>query len=233
MVISTLAKSRLPWLDARRAGTLAAVCVATAAPLGHAHSQVTPVPSRPPGGPDLLPPSTAEGLPTAVALRRIAEAVDGHRTGKRVWVVLQLRDALGATAVVESRESADSVVRAAREPGLAVYGPFATVVDVPGQPSSSIVLPSLALDPGGCVHRHSAMHRGSICPPELPKDLVKLTVTLERTGGRRQTFTLPTDADALFFGMSAIDKFVIPYYTHVLGVQGAAAMRQSILSGVR
>jgi hypothetical protein len=38
----------------------------------------------------------------------------------------------------------------------------------------------------------------------------------------------PRDADALFFSMSAVDKFVLPYYQKTLGPQYARTLRQKI-----
>jgi hypothetical protein len=36
--------------------------------------------------------------------------------------------------------------------------------------------------------------------------------------------------DALFFSPAAIDKFVIPYYVRIMGVDSAAAYRRRLLS---
>jgi hypothetical protein len=41
--------------------------------------------------------------------------------------------------------------------------------------------------------------------------------------------TYGPDVDALFFTLSAIDKFALPYYARVYGVAYAARMRETYL----
>lgn len=52
-----------------------------------------------------------------------------------------------------------------------------------------------------------------------------MQLVLERSGGARDTIPLSPDADAIFLGMAAIDKFAIPYYVRTIGVADANAMR--------
>jgi hypothetical protein len=39
--------------------------------------------------------------------------------------------------------------------------------------------------------------------------------------------------DALFWSMSAVDKFVLPYYQRTLGVERAAEMRKKLMASIR
>jgi len=215
---------------------LAALCVVLPAMWGCASATGAPPATdrRPSASTDAFPAAPADRLPTAVTLRRIAEAVDGHRTGRAVWVVADLVDAPGVAAVVESRDSAEAIVRSAGEPKPSIYGPFGTRADslLPMPPRGPDHRP-IIISPGGCYHvTSSAYSPRSMCAPPGPGAIVVgVTLTFETTGGPPQSVRLPRDVDAIFLGMSAVDKFVIPYYTHVLGVEAAAAMRRTMLSG--
>jgi hypothetical protein len=58
--------------------------------------------------------------------------------------------------------------------------------------------------------------------------VVAVRVTIESPGGRRRTVDVdPTKVDALFFTMSAVDKFVIPYYSRIYGPEYAELLRTS------
>ncbi|MEP7347264.1 MAG: hypothetical protein ABI877_18480, partial [Gemmatimonadaceae bacterium] len=47
-----------------------------------------------------------------------------------------------------------------------------------------------------------------------------------RLDGTRDSIPLPPNADAVFLSLSSIDKFVIPYYTRILGLGAVTEMRQ-------
>lgn len=54
-----------------------------------------------------------------------------------------------------------------------------------------------------------------------------VSVTIE-SGGKRVTRKLDPDIDALFLNMSAVDKFMIPYYERVYGPTYAQKLRETI-----
>jgi hypothetical protein len=164
-------------------------------------------------------------IPSAVMLKRLGEVVDGHRGGVPVYVVASYDFPHAVAGVVESRAEADALVRAAGN-RFDRFGPFLSRKD-PGRLVYFLMK---------CVHDQitSAMHP-EICPSGpffafSDVDTVKVTVWLKTHGV--QTFTVPARTDAMFFTMAAIDKFAIPYYTRVLGVEEAARMRQQIVGGL-
>ena len=55
-------------------------------------------------------------------------------------------------------------------------------------------------------------------------------VTVEYVDGGTQVFT-PRDCEAIFLTLSAIDRFLLPYYTYVRGAAATAELREQILSG--
>lgn len=159
--------------------------------------------------------------PTAVLLKRIAEAVDGHRTGALVFVVAALEFPHDVAATLEDSTEANRLVAA--RPGTRRFGPYQTEKD-PGLQLSFI---------SKCVHLESAMHE-TYCPerPILPftdVDSVQLAIFVRNAGAPRMV-SVPKGADAMFFTLSAIDKFVIPYYTSVLGLVETARMRQRLVN---
>jgi hypothetical protein len=79
------------------------------------------------------------------------------------------------------------------------------------------------------------MHE-TYCPerPILPfadVDSVQLAVFIRNAAVPRMV-SVPKGADAMFFTLSAIDKFVIPYYTSVFGLAETARMRQRLVNGL-
>ena len=56
--------------------------------------------------------------------------------------------------------------------------------------------------------------------------VVRVTVVTENARGTRQTIEIdPSVVDALFFTQSAVDKFVIPYYSELYGPQYATRLQ--------
>lgn len=56
-------------------------------------------------------------------------------------------------------------------------------------------------------------------------------VTVEYVDGGSQVFT-PNDCEAIFLRLSAIDRFLLPYYTYLRGAAAAAEFREQILAGM-
>lgn len=189
---------------------------------------------------------------TPTLLRRLAEAVDGHRTGTPVWVIAEYRFPNRVLAVVGDRvrAEADSAdLDLARDRGIGIFGPFVAPRDsiraLP-DPSDLVPPPPIALPFGwirpGCVHdRRTSVMRGlsmetvAICGDQLvPIDeLVEMRLVQELRSGEIITTTLPTWVDALFLTLPAVDKFVIPYYARILGPDEASRMRTDIMRGLQ
>jgi hypothetical protein len=176
-----------------------------------------------------LTPREAHGqaAPTARVLRRVAEAVDGHRSGKNVWVVVGQLDTAGVIGVYEIRDTALAALRANQSRRPLLLGPYATLTD--GSATSRAFLI-------GCVHdpRSAMGPPRQYCPGQvLPlADIDSLTLTIHKRDGTTLALPVPLSVDAMFFSLSSIDKFVLPYYTQVLGAEQSALIRRRIVSGI-
>jgi hypothetical protein len=156
--------------------------------------------------------------PSAVMLKRIAEAVDGNRTGADVYVVASYEPTNPVLGVFDNpKAAADEAARAGAL--AAVFGPYQTE------------LASTGRDVSVCVHDgFRSVMEGARCPkPQKqlrPQDIASMTLVISRTNGERDTIPVPRGADAIFLGLPAIDKFVIPYYLRTLGLAAANDMRR-------
>lgn len=170
---------------------------------------------------------TTSPPPSASLLRRLAEAVDGQRTGRPVWVVIQRAFPHRVEGVYADAVPARAV--AGRLAGYSVLGPFVTPVD------SGTQTVMYTVDP--CPGKHDSV---SHCPDTtrsngtalqaMPAQSVdSLVVTIYGKDSRIHRTYAPTEVDALFFTLSAIDKFVMPYYTRLYGPDVAAEMRRNYL----
>jgi hypothetical protein len=88
------------------------------------------------------------------------------------------------------------------------------------------------------VKADSGARLGVFGPYVTPRDpnadsvnrVVAVRLTIESPDGRRDTVDVdPTKVDALFFTMSAVDKFVVPYYSRVYGPEYATVLREALL----
>ena len=161
-------------------------------------------------------------VPTPTLLKRIAEALDGNRTGQRVWVVAS-RDSLNPVrGVLTDRDQALALARRLG-PRYGAFGPYQTA----REPQSAMIVI-------GC--QHDGLH--SVFAPRCPGGLLpalevdSMTLVLHRRGGGTQRTSISSGVDAIFLTLPAIDKFAIPYYARVLGLDAAAAMRADIVRGI-
>lgn len=162
--------------------------------------------------------------PSATLLKRLAEAVDGHRTGATVYLVAELRPPHDVIGIYEREADALARVGAVEPSIVGSFGPYQTDRD-PGAQLGWFAK---------CVHYQSSM-RPIICPgrPVLPfADVDTVTITVRMKDGSTQVIPVPTGADAVFFTLSAIDKFAIPYYVRVMGLEEAARMRQRLVTAL-
>lgn len=159
---------------------------------------------------------------TPVLLKKIAEAVDGTRTGGLVWVVANTNAPHTVAGTVERETDARTLARRAGA-SFAVFGPYRTYRD------------AFDVTPSNCVHNQwtSEMTPG-ICPPEIRLGQVDtMTLTLRMRDGTVRTIPLPAGTDAIFLTLSAVDKFAMPYYVRIVGVDSAAALRGSMTGSAR
>ena len=159
-----------------------------------------------------------------VLLKRIAEAVDGNRTGRPVWVVARYDFPNLVAGVYNSRTAAEAA--RPREGKYGVFGPYVAEDDGGGG--------------GGCPHDGDISR--VTCPDTIPAvrfsfaDVRSMTLTLTvQRGARLDTVRMPfkPTTDAIFLTLPALDKFVFPYYERILGPAAVAAMRDSMSRRLR
>jgi len=158
------------------------------------------------------------GPPTAVLLKRLGEVVDGYPMGDTLWVVISCETphrVRGLFANVQEAERAAAIAG----PLYANYGPYLA----PRDPFAPHVM-------FGCKHTGLSMY-DQMCPDPVFRraDVESVTVTVRLKSGQTQRFPLTAETDAIFLTLSAFDKFAVPYYTRILGVDATAAMRQDIV----
>ena len=172
---------------------------------------------------------SAPAMP-ATLLRRLAEAVDGYRSGEALYVVAAWHFPHEVAGVFASRALANEAVR---RKGLdyAAFGPYFA----PPDNGNELMLYSLQYCPG--LHELD-----SYCPDttfsanlSVPfKNIQDITITIhQKRGPAVERVLAPGQVDAVFFTLSAIDKFVMPYYTRIYGAQFVADMRASYLKNLR
>ena len=146
--------------------------------------------------------------PDAVMLKRIAEAVDGDRSGGLVYVVAGYDPANPIVGVFHDPKSAMGAASRAGN-GAAVFGPYQSALD------------STIAQTQTCVHLKTSVMQIRCVPPGRTtqfSDIASLTLIFNRTDGGRDSVPLPQGADAIFVGGPAIDKFVVPYYVRLVGL---------------
>lgn len=142
--------------------------------------------------------SEREQAVSAALARRLAEAADGFRSGKPVYLVADRGDPARVQAF-EGEGAREAAERARREweargdgarPG--VFGPYLTEPDP---------------TPGG----------------RAGPEVLEVTVRVRLPDGTTRTETLDgAEVDALFWTRSAVEKFVLPYYAGAQGLERAA-----------
>lgn len=163
------------------------------------------------------------GVPASL-LKRLAEAVDGSRTGMPLFVVADSQSPHTVRGVFPSRPEA---VDAARRAGITygAFGPFYAPLDTGDERHSWVIWPHGPLSMGDSVPRL----REAVAADNI-RDIV---ITINTRDGRAVTSTYaPNEVDAVFFTVSALDKFAFPYYARVYGVTAAAHLRAVFLRGL-
>jgi len=161
--------------------------------------------------------------PTAALLKRLAEAVDGHRTGAMVYLVAARRPPHDVVGIYEL-ESEARARAGADTTALQSFGPFQTDRD-PGLNMGFL---------SKCVHLQSAMHE-YYCPgsPIFSfTDVENIALTIRMRDGTPHVIPVPKGADAIFLTLSAVDKFAIPYYARVSGLGEAVRLRARLVDSL-
>ncbi len=160
-------------------------------------------------------------VPGPTLLKRIAEAVDGDRTGQLLYVVARYDSLSPVRGVLQDRGEATTL---ARRLGAAydVFGPFRS-------PSGPLPVPDGVLP---CPHDGiMSILFPSMCPYPVrggrftQRDIAGIEVSFRLRDGTTRTFPLSRNADAVFFTMPAIEKFAIPYYLKIVGAEAAATLQ--------
>ena len=84
----------------------------------------------------------------------------------------------------------------------------------------------------GCLHDERSYWHCPDTTDQLQRG-DSLLITVKRARGATRTYRVPSGTDAIFLSLSAVDKFAIPYYTHTVGVDSAAAMRRTTARRLR
>jgi len=191
-------------------------------------------------------PDAVTGPPSTALLRRLAEALDGYRTRAEAYVVAYTTFPYAIVGLYENRDEAEGAVAESRD--RAVFGPFQTESDIVNPFDEPFVREPLLLYPyrmqvnGECpppLHRPRSLCMNTKYP--LPAvtipiaDVDSLVIQFFHADSlfTRHTFEGPLDVDALFFSLSAIDKFYVPYITQVFGVHYAAEYRRILEQWLR
>jgi|SRR5438309_678660 len=172
-----------------------------------------------------VPAAAQDTTVTATLLKVVGEAVDGYRTGRPVYVVAAYQFPHSVHGVFSTKDSAMTAKpRAGR--GFGVFGPYTAPVDGGGEMRYAMI---------ACPHYTPTRYK---CPtidsaftvPASQVDSVRVTVFA--SDGRSRTTTYQrTEMDALFFTLSAMDKFVLSYYGRLFGVGYASSIRDQIVRG--
>ena len=166
------------------------------------------------------------GSVSAGLLRRLAAAADGYRTGEPVWVVVSLSEPYTVAGVFPNRSNAARAVRK----GFAVFGPYVTPRDY-ARPS--VFVPVKHRAPTIYDSLSFAMWRLPE-PPWFTDDIDSVLVTAyHRSGAQWRGVSRGDDVDAVFFTLSAQDKFVFPYYAALSGLDVATRMRENVGAYIR
>lgn len=180
------------------------------------------------------PHSEAAPPITADVLRRVAAAVAGDESGAESYVVCDtnLHTRPWGIDVVHVRNGNRRAARDEAERRRREKGERADEFVVLGPYRNEPTLGPTGLDVGSVAF--IAVKPPGTPPPPLPlrlygklDDLESVTVTLNYKNGTRSAPITTEDGfpEALFFSLSALDRFLFPYYVRVYDAEVAAALR--------
>ena len=155
-------------------------------------------------------------------LKRIAEAVDGDRTGRLVYVVASYEGSNPVLGVFITQKEAEA--NASKDKNAAVFGPYQTLGD-------STIAQTVT-----CVHLNTSVMNIRCVPPGRAArfdDITGMTLMVSLADGSRDSIPIPRGGDAIFVGPAAFDKFVMPYYVRVIGLGPTEQMQNDLLGPVK
>jgi hypothetical protein len=178
-----------------------------------------------------------------VMLHRLAEVLDGNRSGRPVLVVMSFTFPYDVAGVFDAARAQEARQLAQSMGGdFSVVGPNPTVADplrnlflvCPHDGFFSVAWPRgvfpTAAPRAMCRPDRIGPDSSRVAPPSLPADsIASIQITVIKRGGQRVTYQVPPSTDAIFFRLAALDKFAFPYYAKVLGLDSTAAMRASFV----
>lgn len=172
-----------------------------------------------------------DSVMTASLLKRLGSAVDGYRTGLPVWVVASTEFPNDVVGVFPSAERARAAMLRAGGSNH-VFGPYVAPPDN-GLRTIVFSLPCKKNLDTSCQPARDSLPDDStgagIRPTEIDS-IRSITVTVLKKNGRVMSVTVPPEeAEAFFLTMSAVDRFLIPYYTQLYGASVAADLREQYL----
>ncbi len=163
---------------------------------------------------------------SAGLLRRLAAAADAYRTGEPVWVVASANKPYQVEGVYEDLSEARRHTRFI--PGGQVFGPYVTPLD---EDRVMIFVPTRHVDP--TIYMLDSSPGWAL--PSTPWAMARVdsvVITAYNHGETWRGFSRG-NVDAVFFTLSAFDKFVSPYYSALSGADVATQMRQPIVQYIR
>jgi hypothetical protein len=140
---------------------------------------------------------------TATLLRVLSEAADVYRTGKPIYLVADYRYPHNVLPGFGNKDSALTAAKRLNANKGASFDVFGPYVT----PQDSI--------------------------SETALQIVSISITTKTSSGTKTHTVDPRRTDALFLNLSAIDKFVLPYYSKVLGPAYASRLREKSIEAIR
>lgn len=183
------------------------------------------------------PSSEGGALPTS-ALKRLAEAADGYRTGGTLYLVYSHAFPHHVAGAFETEEEAEATASRLGT-DFSVFSVLADR-DVPRHEDPDFDRPALLLLGFDCPDHQP----GSYCPPQRQNRTVERTIPFHEIdstrvqvfhGGQvyREVVFGRDEVDALFLNLSAVEKFYVPYLARVYGVEFAADYRRNFVEWSR
>lgn len=170
--------------------------------------------------------TSPDTLLTASLLRRLSEAVDGTRTGGLVWVVASYDFPYTVYGVTVSLDEAGRL-KASGRGHIGIFGPYRTVPDS-GVPQPKLLV--LVHRPDSKFSLDSTSNMSSVIPPVPLVDVQEITLAIKSKSGTQSVTLSPNDVDAVFFTLSAVDKFTFPFYIRLYGTEYVARQRRNLVN---
>jgi len=162
---------------------------------------------------------------SAGLLRRLAAAADGYRTGEPIWIVASPAEPYSVFGAFPSFEEARRQAMSVR--GGQTYGPYITPRDE-GRPM--MFVPVKHSWP--TIYGFDSTFAPAV--PWLVSDVDSIVViAYNRSGDTWRRSSRGNEVDALFFTLSAHDKFASPYYAALSGLDAATRMREAMVRYIR